>query len=300
MKSVIITGVMGFIGSHIGRYLSELGYEVIGLDITDSSCGELNKFYEVDLSSNQIEDIVKKHRPDFCIHCAGPASVANSLIHLENDFMNTVLPTFNLLYAVKNGSPHCKVIYISSAAVYGNPTFLPVSEGHPVSPISPYGFHKAHAENICREFHVLYRIPISIVRIFSAYGNGLKKQLMWDLCVKASQYPQVELFGSGNETRDFINIADISAAIGLVMEKSPFQFDIYNIGNGEQTKIKEIASILSDELPGTPRVFFNGKCRVGDPLYWVADIGRLKDLGYRQKVCLTEGVRQYVKWFKDQ
>lgn len=302
MKKVLVTGDAGFIGCHLANYLHEAGYEVIGIDLGTPAHPRRYKFYTMDLQSSQVEEIIETHRPDACIHCAGPASVANSLAFLENDFKLTILPTFNILNAIKKFHHGCKFIYLSSAAVYGNPQILPVTELHPPKPISPYGFHKKTAENICEQFSTLYKIPVAVLRIFSAYGRGLKKQLLWDLCNKAMQAQEaIELFGTGEETRDFIEIRDLVKTIRLVLENTSFDFEVYNIANGFQVKIKDIATLLLQELGrfGTvPRLTFNRQTRPGDPLFWFADISRIKAMGYNQQIELSEGVRDYVEWFR--
>lgn len=298
IKKIFITGAGGFIGNHLVNYLIDEGYQIIGIDLHGPDNLNYSKFYTVDLLSSQIDDLFKEHQPDFCIHAAGPASVQNSLMFLENDFKLTMLPTFNILKAIKNNCPKCRFIYLSSAAVYGNPIKLPIDEDQAIQPISPYGFHKMHAENICREFYSLYRIPIAVARIFSAYGNGLKKQLLWDICMKAKKSNVVELSGTGEETRDFINVIDLCEAIKLIIEKGPFDLDFYNVANGYQIKIKEVAAFLVSAFPNVSELRFTGEKRLGDPINWEADIMKIRKLGYKQKVDFKEGVLQYAEWFK--
>lgn len=299
MKKILVTGAAGFIGSNICNNLCKSDYEVIGLDIyRPSNVGY--KFYTLDLLTTQVgrvEDIFKRHQFDIIIHCAGPALVANSLLFLENDFKLTVLPTFTLLNAMRNECPECKFIYLSSAAVYGNPKTLPIKEEHEISPISPYGYHKLLAEDICKEFFSLYHLPIAIVRIFSAYGDGLKKQLLWDICVKAKQARDIELFGTGEETRDFIHIYDLVTIIKLIMETPTSDLQIYNVANGQQVKIKDLAQTLVTEYSQNNQIRFNGLRRPGDPLFWEADISKIKALGYHQQISILEGIKSYVKWF---
>jgi Nucleoside-diphosphate-sugar epimerases len=298
MSKILITGANGFIGSHLCNLFLSRGYEVIGLDLSAPPNAEKIKFYALDLLTTSIDEILKIHKPDICIHCAGPASVPNSLVSLENDFKLTVMPTFNILSSIRNYRPECKFLYLSSAAVYGNPRHLPVPEEETANPISPYGFHKLQAENICMEFFKLFTLPIALVRIFSAYGEGLQKQLLWDINLMIKQEGKVELFGTGEETRDFINIVDLVSAIRLIAEKSAFKGDIYNIANGCQIKVRELAQLLIEEYSFDISMRFNGQVRPGDPLYWQADIGKIVALGYQQQILPQEGVRAYVNWFR--
>ena len=123
-----------------------------------------------------------------------------------------------LLETLRTYLPSCRFVFLSSAAVYGNPQQLPSPRRSPCHPISPYGYHKYICEMLCREYGSIYSIKSSVLRIFSAYGERLRKQVIFDLCRKFSDpaLKTVEVYGTGDETRDFIHARDIAQAIDRI------------------------------------------------------------------------------------
>ena len=135
------------------------------------------------------------------------------------------------------------------------------------------------------------------LRIFSAFGPGLAKQLFWDLYQKSRASKKVEIFGTGKETRDFIFIDDIIQAIDIISEADISQH-VINIANGEEISIKTAANTFFAHLDTGIDFSFNGQVRIGDPKNWLADISILKSLGYKQQVTFKQGIDQYCKWLK--
>ena len=192
------------------------------------------------------------------------------------------------------------MINISSAAVYGNPISLPIRTEYAENaiPLSPYGVHKRLAEVLLKNYYSSFNIPTCSLRVFSAYGNGQKKLLMWDLFNKFQDNESniIELFGTGNETRDFIHINDILQQIELVIKHTLFIGESINIANGEAIKISEIATIFQNHLNSDKSIKFNNIVRDGDPLRWCADIESLKSWGYTQSMSINEGIKEYIDW----
>ena len=209
---ILIIGSMGFIGSSLKSKLSE-NHEVYGADILKDN----SKNYTLLKSSELLINLIKKKKYDLVINCSGSANVQFSFSSPFDDYNLNVKNVFLHLNSIKEYSPKTKYLLLSSAAVYGNPNVFPIGENNLVAPISPYGYHKLAAENLCKEFNDIFNIQTLIVRIFSAYGPGLKKQLFWDLHQKSLKSDNVELFGTGYETRDFIFIEDLVRAIKLVI-----------------------------------------------------------------------------------
>jgi nucleoside-diphosphate-sugar epimerase len=198
-------------------------------------------------------------------------------------------------------SPHCKYLHISSAAVYGNPEKLPIDENALVQPVSPYGWHKFMSEQICKEYFHLYGIKSAIIRPFSVYGPGLKKQIFWDVYLKSIQEgTSIELWGGGEEARDFIYIDDLISAINSIINYSPMEADIYNLASGEMTFIKDAVSMLLQNLGNNKSISFNGIVHKGNPIKWEADISKIKSLGFEPKVNLQEGIFKLANWMKIQ
>ena len=293
---VLIVGGSGFIGNHLAEFLTSNGYEV---HVLNRSKKDSNVFMEYVLNTldHPINEILKQHQFDLCINCAGSANVSYSFEHPFFDYELNTRIVFNILSAIHKISPRTRFINLSSAAVYGNPNKLPIAEETKLEPVSPYGNHKLMSEMICQQFKRYFDIESCSLRIFSAYGPGLKKQLLFDICNKLKSNSHIELFGTGEETRDFIYIDDLVRAIKLVGDQDKFKHDSYNIGSGKQVSIKEIANVFIENHPSCDSIHFNMETRIGDPLKWEADISRLKKLGFNSEIDINKGVKAYIDWY---
>ena len=295
---IIIIGSKGFIGSHCYSYFSELpGIEAYGADVV-VDYNDPNYFL-IDATNADFSKVFSAHRFDWCINCAGAASVPESFINPERDYLLNVHHVVLLLNAIRSDGRGCRLIQLSSAAVYGNPKMLPVSEFSELSPLSPYGVHKKQAEELCRLFFEHFGVRSTVLRIFSAFGNGLRKQLFWDLFKKTGMVGDVVLFGTGNETREFIHVSDIVNAIFVIMQADEPCFRQINVANANPVTIKDAAAVFFRYMNFGGDIQFNGKNRVGDPLYWQADTALLNKLGYRQQISFEEGIQSYCKWLKE-
>lgn len=301
MKKVLITGAGGFIGSQLIEKFIEEGYKV--------ECWDRNDMYEkqykickVDICcTEKVINSLNMFNPDIVIHCAGCADVGKSVKNPEIDYNGNVTLTHRLLFAIhKSGLDNVKFIFLSSAAVYGNPSSLPIMENMKLKPLSPYALHKVMCEDICRYFYSNYDMDIKILRIFSAYGNGLKKQIFWDMYQKIVQTGQLSMFGTGNESRDYINIADLVNAVYMVATRASKRELIYNIANGEEITIRQAVECFAD-VAGIARkkISFSGEEKEGNPINWKADISKLKALGYNKMVDFRIGIEQYLDWIRE-
>lgn len=293
---ILIIGSKGFIGSSCVSYFKKI-HEVWECDIV-VDYNTINYFL-IDATNASYEELFSNHQFDFCINCSGAASVPDSIKNPQRDFELNTHNVFKQLDAIRKYNPTCKYINLSSAAVYGNPVALPININQNLVPISPYGKHKKMAEEICQEFYEHYQIATCSLRIFSAYGVGLKKQLFWDLYQKCKLNKAVELYGTGNETRDFINIVDLVNAIEKVIENAKFIGEKINVANGKELKISEVVQIFYKLINESVAFNFGGQKREGDPINWVADINDLLEMGYQQKVDIETGLSNYVLWLKE-
>lgn len=290
---MLIVGSRGFIGSHCVDFFSKK-YEVWGCDvILDYSSPN---YISIDAVDSDFHNLFEQLKFDVCINCSGAASVPFSIEKPFNDFKLNTLNVFKLLEAIRLHAPQCKFITMSSAAVYGNPETIPIRENDKRLPVSPYGFHKEMAEMICEEFYHYWGIKTCCVRIFSAFGPRLRKQLFWDMYNKIKTQKNLVLWGTGLESRDFIYVKDLVQIIDLVIERGEFEGSIYNAANGEQRKIAEVAEIFIKILGTNTTLSFNNEVRKGDPLNWEADISKIQSLGYNQKYSLEKGIIEYVNW----
>jgi UDP-glucose 4-epimerase len=294
VKKILIIGSKGFIGSHATTYFLAQGLDVLGCDVVVDYIDK--KYILVDATNANFHSIFQKYTFDFCLNCSGAASVPDSIINPFRDYTLNTYNVFKILDAIRQYQPNCTFINLSSAAVYGNPKQLPVKETDELNPMSPYGLHKMQAEEICKEFHTIYGLKTACLRIFSAYGEGLKKQLFWDLFQKMKNASEILLFGTGDETRDFIYISDLLFAIECVMKNADADHNIINVANGESFKIKDVAHLFASFFSTKKRIIFNNKVKEGDPLNWKADNQILLRLGYRNKISIQTGLEKYYDW----
>ena len=299
MKSVLVIGVAGFIGRYVARYFSEQKWSVVGIDSSppeNAPLANLEKYYRLNLPDSELADILQQISPDVCIHCAGRASVGQSMTDPQADFYSGTVLTFEILNSLRLYSPNCRFIFLSSAAVYGNPASLPIKEHHSLAPISPYGFHKRQCEQLCLEFTKIYNLQTAIVRIFSAYGPGLRRQVLWDICQKAIVLDSLQLQGTGQESRDFIHALDIAKALLIVAQSAPMEANIYNLASGKEVAIAQLADLVLDALEYEHSPCFNGIVPTGTPYNWQADISKLKALGYVPSVSIERGIKTFANW----
>jgi UDP-glucose 4-epimerase len=296
---VLVIGSEGFIGKHLISAFKDK-FSVTGCDLVDKSLDydhiKVSKF------ALDWEPVFNQKSFDICINVAGSANVSSSMTDPLADFKTNVSDVLGILEAIRKLSSSCKYLHFSSAAVYGNPIPLPVTENAMVDPLSPYGWHKLMSELICKEYYSIYGIQSAILRPFSVFGPGLKRQIFWDIYQKYlnNDKGQISLFGTGLESRDFIYIDDLIAAVTHIMTGSPFKANVYNIGNGIEVTIEEAATKFLQLFGTTYNLQFNGEMKSGDPKNWKADISNLSALGYIGKVSMEEGLKKYKKWLISQ
>lgn len=292
---ILIVGSKGFIGERTARYFKTLpSFEVYECDVMVDYGRE--NYFVIDSTNADYHQIFHENTFDACINCSGAASVPDSIKNPLRDFTLNTYNVIKILEAIRTSQPACKFINLSSAAVYGNPQELPIHEASPTAPISPYGLHKMQAEQLCSAFHRNYGLHTCSLRVFSAYGSGLKKQLFWDLYQKASVTDRIELFGTGNETRDFIHVDDVVQSIVCCLHNADFNGECINVANGEELAIKDIVHTFLALFDVPKTVTFNGSVKPGDPLYWRADTTSIQKLGYKKTVSLQQGLEDYFLW----
>lgn len=307
---LLVTGASGFLGSHIVNHFAQQGGQVCGMvRKLDGLLPVQNvQWRALELPSNHLATILTEEMPDVIVHTAASAHVNASLIYPAQDFTQSVVVWNNLLESVRLIGLRPKIIFLSSAAVYGNPQQLPVAESAPIHPISPYGYHKHMCEEMAEYYVKLYGFNITSLRIFSAYGTGLFRQVLWDIVQKAQRNPVVEMNGVGDETRDFIHASDVARAVECVIRANPQPIDkngsitvpVFNVGSGVSTTILEIVEMMMTALELEKPILFNGQRRNGDPLYWQADICKLSAIDFRPLISLPEGIRRYISWVLEQ
>ena len=295
MKKILITGINGFIGSNCADYFSDKGYEVFGIDIFGKNSpnfvrGEVN--LENLLSFEQKFDVI--------IHLAGSGTVGVAQKSSELEHSKTVGSTEHLLEYIKLYNKETKLIYSSSAAVYGDLYDKNIKETDDLNPISVYGQHKVEVEKMCEDYHRDFGLNINIIRFFSIYGEGLKKQLLWDFSsrvVKNLDLKTLHCFGTGEEKRDFVHINDGIELMDLLIN-SQKEFIILNCGSGKSVKVSDILKIIVNDLDYKGELIYDNIVKEGDPKSLVANADKAKLIGFEPKIEVKDGIKKYVRWFK--
>ena len=294
MKALIL-GSKGFIGQHLTNHFRKIGYNTWCADVITEYVNN-EQYFLIDASNSDFSAVFQNEYYDICINCSGAASVPDSLINPFRDYYLNTVNVFKILEAIRKYQPSCKFMNLSSAAVYGNPKCLPVKESDLPNPLSPYGVHKYQSEQVCREFFDFFGIKTCSLRIFSVYGTGLRKQIFWDLHNKVKALIPFTLFGTGNESRDFIHVLDLVEAIDLIAKFSKFNSEVINVANGQEVFIKDVIEIYLSFFNRDINYTYLGSSRKGDPTNWLADIRKLQSFGYKPQVTMKTGLKGYFEW----
>ncbi len=310
MKS-IVTGCAGFIGSHLTDKLLSLGHEVTGIDcFTDyysrkqkeENISEIIKdrnfsFMEEDLLEIDLEEIIDS--ADYLFHQAAQAGVRYSWGNSFDVYTrNNILATQKILEACK-GSGLKKLIYASSSSVYGDTTELPMKEDSVLKPVSPYGVSKLAAENLCYLYSKNYNVPCISLRYFTVYGPRQRPDMAFHMFIKAVlENKEFEVFGDGEQTRDYTFISDAVDANIKAMESEIDDASVFNIGGGSRKTLNEVIKVIEGTAGKKARIKYIEKQK-GDMRHTYADISKARDkLKYAPKVSLEEGLKREVEWLK--
>jgi UDP-glucose 4-epimerase len=308
MSLVLITGARGFIGQHLTRALATAGHRVCGLGHgawpdADAQRAGLSRWINGDIVPANLRLLQQAcGTPSHVIHLAGGSSVGAALANPREDFFRTVATTTELLEWVRAEAPSCSLLAVSSAAVYGAGHDGRIDEAAALNPFSPYGHHKRMMEELCQSYAASFGIRASIVRLFSVYGPGLTKQLLWDACSRLAQDADtLTLGGTGNEMRDWTDVRDAARALVLLLGHVGPDVPVFNGGTGIGTSVADVAAALTRawrvNTGKEARIEFNGRSRPGDPFRLIASPGRLQALGFEWETSLDRGVNDYVSWF---
>jgi UDP-glucose 4-epimerase len=281
--------------------LSKNGYQVIGLSRSkfhDPKGYGIQHNIENILSLQALNEMKDVYGiPQCIIHCAGSSSVTISLDKPREDFKANLCSTLDILEFSRINNSKIIVVIPSSAAVYGDVQDLPFQENGPKHPISPYGIHKHMVEELAKEYGEVYHVPVACVRLFSVYGVGLQKQLLWDACVKASK-GDFSFFGTGNEVRDWIHVTDAARLLYLAVMNASSDCPIVNGGSGIGLSTKEVLSLLGSYWKPKLTPLFTGNIKHGDPMHYIADIQLMRKWGFTPIKDMNQALFEYVQWFR--
>jgi UDP-glucose 4-epimerase len=301
-KRVLVTGGAGFIGSHVVDRLVEGGYVVRVLDNLSTGRRENLKGHLgggwVEFVKGDVRDVKAVKRSvrgcDAVVHLAALTSVPLSVKDPDVTFEVNVGGTMGLLSCCSRQGVG-KFVFVSSCAVYGDPVFLPITEGHPTRPISPYAESKLAGEKYVLGFDEREILRSVVLRFFNVYGV---RQVMNDYCgviarflSRVRQGLPLVVYGGGDQTRDFVNVVDVAATVVESLESRDADGQVFNVGFGEPTSIDDLAITVLD-LTGSNVEVIHGEPRLGDIMHSYADISKAeKLLGYKPTICLRDGLR---------
>jgi UDP-glucose 4-epimerase len=303
---VLVTGGVGFIGSHVVDLLLDNGFQVVVVDnLSSGTLRNLNPaatFYHMDIRSPQLIEVFKNERPDFVSHHAAQIDVRNSISNPFYDAEVNIHGSINMLECARLFDVE-HFIYISSGgAVYGEPVFLPCDENHPVNPLSPYGVSKHTVEHYLYLYYTNYNLPYTVLRYPNVYGP--RQDPLGEAGVVAIftgrmlSGDKVMIYGDGLQERDFIYVGDCAQA-NLLALRNRCGSATYNLGSGKGTSVNELFSILR-QITGFRYQPVYGPAKKGETrrIYLDATCAR-HHLEWRPTVSLEEGLERTVNYYKE-
>lgn len=300
---VLVTGGAGFVGSHVVDALIKQGYQVVVVDnLSTGRLENINRtatFYQADIYNSELEGIFEKERPEFVNHQAAQTVIQKSNEDPAFDARQNILGSLNLiLQCLRFGVK--KVVYASSAGIYGEPEYRPVDENHLVTPISYYGISKHTVEHYLHLAHLQHSLSYVVLRYSNVYGPRQNpKGEAGVVAIFTRQMLQGErptIFGKGDKTRDYVCVADVVMANLLAMEKSIN--GVYNIGTGVETSDQEMFDLLAG-LTGYQSNPHYAPVRKGEIYRICLDCSKAqKELGWQPQFLLGEGLRETVNYYQ--
>ena len=324
---ILITGGAGYIGSHcVLRFLEDNIDDIVVFD--NLSTGHIETirnlqkiknfdFIEGDLKNpSDINNVFKKHKIDTVIHFAAYSQVGESVINPEKYYQNNVVGTINLLNAMINYKA-CKIVFSSTAAVYGNPEYVPIDENHPKNAINPYGKTKLMIENILDDYDKAYALKSIRLRYFNVVGadekirvgewhnpeTHLVPNIIKSVFQKAKPF---QIFGDDYKTkdgtclRDYIDVQDLIEAhkLAYLYLKENNKTSVFNLGCQKDISVKDVFEVCKNVLKQDIKFEIAPK-RDGDPEILLANSKKANEiLNWTPKRCLTESISNAYEWEK--
>jgi UDP-glucose 4-epimerase len=306
---VLVTGAAGFIGSHLVDCLVDAGHDVIVLDnfssgrarnLSHSLPRQNFQLVRADIRRIPRSFVNRLRRVDGVYHLAAVTSVQQSIWDPLLTTEVNVVGTLNVLEAAKALKAQ-RVVFSSSAAVYGAPRAFPILEDASISPISPYGASKAASEHYLRSFEENHGIEAVSLRYFNVYGPrqtpGEYAGVISTFARRALQQKPLQIYGDGSQTRDFIYVSDVVDATIAALERTP-QSKVFNIASGKETTILELAKTMQ-RITQTQSELKLYPPRGGDVARSVADVTRARnELGFTARTSMDDGLSATIQWFR--
>ena len=313
MSSIVITGVGGFIGSHLGEKLVNDGHQVVGIDnfdpfysktIKQNNLINLTKnknfqFYQIDTRTEDFMLALSNLDVDIIIHLSARAGVRPSLQFPQSYVHHDIEATVNILETARKLDID-KLVFGSSSSVYGNLPDLPYNEEMKLdSPISPYAAAKLSCELFNHVFFSQYGISITSLRFFTVYGPRQRPEMGIHKFTRLISSDQtIEMYGDGTSSRDYTYVDDVIEGVVSATQKVA-GYSIYNLGNEHAIKLKDLIDLIGNVLGKTPKII-QKSMQPGDVNHTLADISKAKThLNYQPRISIEEGVRKFINWYKN-
>jgi len=306
----IVSGCAGFIGSHLCEYLTNLGYKVTGIDsfsdfyprefkeknIEGLLKSPLFDFIEKDMLELRLEEIFEEY--DAIFHLAAQPGVRTSWgKNFDYYIKDNIILTQRILEALK-GLKGKRLVFASSSSVYGDSKILPFKEDGPLSPVSPYGVTKLACENLCLLYHKNFGIDVVILRYFTVYGPRQRPDMAFHRFFRSIlEGKEIEIFGDGNQTRDFTYVDDIVKATFSAWQKG-ISGEVYNLGGGENISLLYLLRIIENVTGKKLKISFREREKGDAPHTWADYSKAKKDLEYTPSVKLELGLKNQWEWTK--
>ncbi len=305
MDKVIVTGGAGFIGSHLVDKLIAENFDVSVIDnLTTGKKENVNRrarFFKADIRAKTIPRLINKIKPQYIFHLAAQASVPVSLAKPLFDAEVNVLGSINVLEAAK-ATRIKKFIFVSTGgAIYGDASLIPTPETEPAKPLSPYGEAKLTIERYLEFYQERFGLPYIVLRLANVYGP--RQDASWESGVISIFIRQLlekkilSVHGDGKQTRDFVYVDDLAAALLLALKHGR---GIYNIGTGIETSVIDLVRILGNIAGYPPKVQYTKARGMEDVRFSALSASLAKrELGWQPKFSLAQGLAETYKWFEE-
>ena len=309
MLKLLITGGLGFVGSHLVDSLVKKNHKIMILTKTLSKKKNIKKsakkiqIEKIDLTNfQQLGKIIEKFKPDVIIHLAGNASHSKSFENPLKDIDSNAKTTLFMLEKIRKLNTQCKFILGSTFIVIGKPKKLPVNENTPCNPTTIYGTNRLSSEYFCKIYHEVYGLHTNIFRITNSYGPREqiipKKNAVNFLIYKSFKKEEISIYNQGKFFRDFIYIDDVISGINIILKKGK-SGELYWISSGKRTWFYEFGGILEKttgcKVKYSETPVYTKKVDVGN---FVVSNSKLRKLGWSPKISVDVGVKKTLKFFQ--
>lgn len=293
--AILVTGCLGFIGSHVCSILLHQGKEIVGLSLGKGKADFT--IYSGDIRKREeIETVFKENDIEAVVHLAGTSSIRNG--GTMDSYVDTNIKGTAHLLEICREHDVKQIVFASSSTVYGRGNRIPFSEDEEVFPPSLYGLTKRAGELLCSSYYQRYSLPSVCLRFFTVYGErGREDMAIHTFTDLISQGKPIRRFGDGTSKRDYVHIEDVVESIIKVLSKK-WGFEIINIGSGRATELNTLIKLVEKNVGRKAQIVEVGH-PPEDAIVTQADISKAKQLlGWEPKTSIEEGIRKFVSWYK--